>query len=827
MKKRISLLLLFISTFVVGQIKGTVTEKSGAPLPGVSIFIDGTYIGTSSNEKGNYFLQFSKPGTHTLVFQYLGFKTQKIKINAQTYPIIQNVVMTEEELSLEEVVINTKENLADQIIRKAIQARASNSERTAKFTADFYSRGLFKVKDLPKKILGQEIGDLDGMVDSTGSGIIYLSETVSKITFQKPEKLKETVIASKVSGNDNGYSYNTARATVYDFYENTIGFGTALISPISSEAFAYYRFKIAGSFMDESKQMVTKIQVISKRDSEPTFDGFIYIVDDSYAIYGVDLTTKGYRMKQEFIDNFTLKQQFSYNQANNLWSKNVQSLEFQAGAFGIKFNGKFNYVYTNYDFNTTIDKKTFGREMVTIEKESNKKDETFWNEFRPIPLTIEEQRDYVKKDSIYTVRNSKTYLDSVDRKNNKFKILKVLTGYSYRNSYENRTFSYDGFASPSSYSFNTVQGWVVNTGFGFYQSAKNEELGRDLSLRVNLNYGFAEDRLRFTGSFNRRFNRINYDALSIEGGVKVEQFNSAIPITNLVNMVSTLFFKNNFMKLYNKEFVSARFSRFVAPGLFGSLSSEWSQRSALQNNTDYTMIRNDDSYLSNNPLDPTNDALAFERHSLAKVSLGLRYNFGVKYISRPDSRLQVRDSDYPTLSLNYTQAFAGSESKYNFSKLSGGIFYNLNLENKGNFDLNLRAAKFYNAEDIAFVDFQHFNGNQTRVNDGGSYLNVFNLLPYYSASTNDSYFETHAEYNDAGFLINKVPLLNLLKVNLVLGAHQLAVPDRKPYQEFSVGLDKLGFGKFRQLRLDYVRSYQGGFIGDGVIFGLKFLDFVD
>jgi hypothetical protein len=281
------------------------------------------------------------------------------------------------------------------------------------------------------------------------------------------------------------------------------------------------------------------------------------------------------------------------------------------------------------------------------------------------------------------------------------------------------------------------------------------------------------------------------------------------------------------MKLYNKEFVSARFSRFLAPGLSGSLSSEWSQRSALQNNTDYTLIRNDDAYLSNNPLDPTNDALAFERHSLAKASLSLRYNFGVKYITRPDSRLQIRDSDYPTLSLNYTQAFAGSESKYNFSKLSASVFYSLDLKNKGNFDLNLKAAEFYNAEDIAFVDFQHFNGNQTRVNDGGSYLNVFNLLPYYSASTNDSYFEAHAEYNDAGFLINKVPLLNLLKVNLVLGAHQLAVPERKPYQEFSVGLDKLGFGKFRQLRLDYVRSYQDGFVGDGVIFGLKFLDFVD
>ena len=281
------------------------------------------------------------------------------------------------------------------------------------------------------------------------------------------------------------------------------------------------------------------------------------------------------------------------------------------------------------------------------------------------------------------------------------------------------------------------------------------------------------------------------------------------------------------MKLYNREFVSASFGRYLAPGFYASLRSEWSQRRALQNNTDYTLIKNDDAYLSNNPLNPTDDALAFERHSLAKVSLGMRYNFGVKYITRPDSRLQIRDSDYPTLFFNYLHAFAGSDSNFNYSQVSGRIFYDLNLENKGNFAVNLKGGKLFNAKNISFIDYQHFNGNQTNVNSGGRYLNVFNLLPYYDASTNDSYAEFHAEYDDAGYFINKIPLLNLLKTNLILGAHQLAVPDRKPYQEFSIGLDKLGIGKFRQLRLDYVRSYQGGFVGDGIIFGLKFLDFVD
>ena len=106
-------------------------------------------------------------------------------------------------------------------------------------------------------------------------------------------------------------------------------------------------------------------------------------------------------------------------------------------------------------------------------------------------------------------------------------------------------------------------------------------------------------------------------------------------------------------------------------------------------------------------------------------------------------------------------------------------------------------------------------------------MNVFNLMPYYTNSTNDAFLETHSEYDDKGFIINKIPLLNKLKSNLILGYHNLSVPNKNPYHEFSVGLDNLGFGKFKIFRLDYVRSYQNGFQTDGVIFGLKFLNILD
>lgn len=823
MKKITILLFLLFTAVVSAQIKGTVTDNDGVALPAVSIYIENTYNGTSSNEQGSYEINLKTAGTYTIIFQYLGYKTLKKTINASSFPLILNVKLAEENIDLAEVVINKKDNPADRVIRKAIAARKDNSDRTARFKADFYSRGIFKLKDAPKKIFGQEIGDMDGSLDSTGSGIIYLSETISKIMYEKPNNFKERIIASKISGNDNGYSYNSARGSAFDFYNNTVSLGAKMISPIADNAFSYYKYVLEGTFQDENNQMINKIKLVPKRDAEPVFEGYIYIVEDSWAIYGVDVDIKGYRAKQEFMNTMNLKQNFSYNTKSHIWSKNSQSLEFNAGAFGITFLGKFTHVFTNYEFPDEFSKKTFTNEILSFEDNANKKDSTFWNTARPVPLTIEENKDYIKKDSLQILRKSDKYLDSIDAKHNKFNILDLATGYSYRNSKKNYTLSYDGLIDFTSLSYNTVQGYNLNSGFSYTKF--NEENGKYTRIKSTFNYGFAEERLRVMGNFTHRFNTQNYATLTVSGGTTVSQFNEAEPISKLVNSVSTLFFKNNFMKLYNKEFARIAFGRDVANGVYLSAAIAYEQRKNLFNNTDFVIIKNNEAFTSNNPLAPSDFTTpTFDTHHLTKASIGTVINFGQKYISRPDSKLKLRNGKYPTLFFNVEKAFAATDKTYEYEQLSGRVFYSKVLGNKGTFATNIKGGKFFNAENISFIDYQHFNGNQTHVGTGFSYLNVFNLMPYYTNSTNDSYFELHAEHNFEGFIMNKIPLLNKLNTTLIVGFHNLSTPDRKPYQEFSVGLDRLGFGKFKIFRFDYVRSYQNGYQGDGVVFGLKFLD---
>ena len=388
------------------------------------------------------------------------------------------------------------------------------------------------------------------------------------------------------------------------------------------------------------------------------------------------------------------------------------------------------------------------------------------------------------------------------------------------------SFNYAGLMDLSSLTFNTVQGYNMSTGFSYYK--RNEDRGKRTEIRADINYGFSEDRIRATGRFYHQFNNQNYSNISILGGTKVEQFNSNEPISSFINTSSTLFFKSNYMKLYNLEFIRLNYGQDVANGININGKMEYVQRKPLFNTTDYTIIKNDIPYTSNNPLDE-NDNLnpGFEKHNLVKIVLNARINFGNKYYSRPDGKFNFRNEKYPTLFFGYEKGIAASDKKYEFEHLSTRVFYDINMGNKGNLALNLKSGKFFNANNIAFMDYKHFNGNQTHIGGTDRYLNVFNFMPYYTNSTNESYFEAHIEHNDRGFFTNKIPLINKLKSTLIIGFHQLAVPNRIPYTEYTIGLDNLGFGKFKLFRLDYIRSYQNGYIGDGVIFGLKILNALD
>jgi TonB-linked SusC/RagA family outer membrane protein len=81
-------------------IKGTVTDNTGSPLPGVSIIIKGTTTGTVTDSDGEYTIENVSSET-VLVFSFIGMETQEVTIANQT---LINVQLKTNAIGIEEVI---------------------------------------------------------------------------------------------------------------------------------------------------------------------------------------------------------------------------------------------------------------------------------------------------------------------------------------------------------------------------------------------------------------------------------------------------------------------------------------------------------------------------------------------------------------------------------------------------------------------------------------------------------------------------------------------------------------------------------------------------
>lgn len=122
-------------------VTGLITDKSGIPLPGVTVIVKGSLTGTVTNLKGEFSF-FIPPGPSNLVFSYVGMRSQEVSVSGRNY---FRIVMLEEAIGISEVVVigygsvrksdltgsvavvssDELTRYASQDISKAIQGRAS------------------------------------------------------------------------------------------------------------------------------------------------------------------------------------------------------------------------------------------------------------------------------------------------------------------------------------------------------------------------------------------------------------------------------------------------------------------------------------------------------------------------------------------------------------------------------------------------------------------------------------------------------------------------------------------------------------------------------
>lgn len=824
LQKTIYLLLLTFSfVSIYGQISGNVKNEAGDNLKNVNIYLSDTFRGTTTNQDGDFLLKTPKGDNLELVVKYLGYETQRIEVDTDNLPIVLDIVLKEKVENLDEVMIQPGENPAIAIIENAIKNRKKNLARLQSYKADFYSKGLWEVKDVPEKILGQEVGDMGGVLDSTRSGILYLSETFSKIAYRAPNNFKEKITASKISGDDNGFSFNSARSFNFTFYNNTTEIGADMVSPIANFAFNYYDYKLEDVFYEKGIA-INKIKVIPKRVNDNAYSGYIYITDEAGEIYGVDLNVDGKTLNVSFVKEVNIKFNFKYSPSYNFWVNISKNINFSFKILGIKGSGYFVGNYNDYNFEPNFKDNFFNAETTSFTDDANKRDSLFWKNNRPVELTTKEENDYVVKDSIQKVRSSKTYKDSIDQKNNKFKWTDVLTGYSHQNSITKNYWGFKGLGLTGIH-FNTVQGFNFSTGFYYQNRDSIQPQSKNWRIDIDASYGRADERLRFNGSFRKKFNNFSRPVLSLSGGVKLEQINRSEPISISVADVAAAVYEENFLKLYEKRYASIYYKQEIFNGLRWQTQLTFQERKALTNRRNKHVFGYDrGGFTSNNPLALDDfGSILFPKHTNFELSGNFRYRFNQTYRTTPNGKFNYFDRENPQVSLSYRTGLGASEDGLNYALFKSNITQEIGLSNKGSFIYSLNAGIFLNGDDINFLDFQHFNGNETIIADGTRYMDQFHLLPYYARSTNEDFAHFHAEQNFEGYIMNKIPLLKALNSELVIGGKTLLTNGRRPYSEISIGLDNLGFGIARFFRVDYVRNFQAGSDDHGVMVGISIL----
>jgi len=827
------LLFFVISTSKAGGIKGRISNKTGDALPYAGIVVKASGDGTIANDEGLY--EFALPaGTYEIIFQYLGFKTLTKSVVVGNEFQELNIVLEEQALNLNEVKVdNKREDPAYTIMRKAIAKARFHQLQVRAYTAKVYSRSTA----LPTKIpyLVERRLKKEGVQE----GKAIINESVAEIQYRRPNNFKQHIISTRNSLDNSIPSPN--EYILASLYSPEIA-GT--ISPLSPKSFSYYKFEYEGYFEDRG-QIINKIKVIPRAYGEGIFRGSLYIIDERWAIHSYDLetTTSGLDISAKQIFNpiqdvwLPVNQQFrikgsylgfagefkylvslTYQKmdvdpglkeeivvkdpkvdaevSENVRKKNLEKMIKDQKAFSTKNLRKFT---KEYDKDLKKERKNKGEDTRIVREDSivvdtmaNKRDTTYWENLRPIPLTNSEVQSYAMQDSIRVIKEAQKINSRPDSTN--FKIQHILVGNTY--SFKNRNFL--RIESPFlAFYYNTVEGYALNLAAEYQKRWGKSSY---FTIRPYARYTFGRD--KFNGNIQANVGNKNSNFL-ITAGEMVNQINRDNPITPFGNTVSTLIFERNRAKLYQSKFLKTEYSiRNISDVLSFNTSLEYEQRQEVfdMENIKSFIDWPKRSFQPNRPLNDELKSTGFPDHDALVFQISADIRPWRRYLVRNGEKRYLR-SKKPAFSILYKTGlgFAG-DVDYDF--LQGGIRQSIDLGPRNTVSYSVKGGGFLSKKEMYFPDFRHFMGNESFFRLGDP-LTQFRSLPYYEHSTQQWFVEGHALWSMQRFLITQFPVFRLRGLKETVQVHYLFSPTSRHYGELVYGLDHI----LRFFRIETVAQF--------------------
>lgn len=865
MQKLAFLFLITVFSFLnlsAQGVQGTIKNQDGEPLQYATIFVKETGSGSIANERGYYELRLA-PGNYTLVFQFLGHQTHIEKVAIGELFRDLDIELNEQTLNLKTIEIyEGREDPAYTVMRKAIAKASFHRQQLDSYEAMVYIKGSGRLKKSPfflRKRLAKE------GIDSNAA---FVTESVSQIKYTRPNQFEEKVISIRTVGENNSTSPN-----MYingSFYEPKLA---DAISPLSPKAFAYYKFHLEGFFTDRGYG-INKIKVTPRSRGEDVFEGYIYIVEDQWSIYRLDLLT------YKFGIGFNISQVYAPIQ-DEVWLPVSHTFNVDDKILGFAF--EFTYLATvndykieinpdlNYDFEVIdekvekevaaeakaalkerqfeeieeklssgkdITRKDLRKMIKEYEKEERKqqdepevivsnkfevdssaydRDSLYWTEIRPVPLSSFEVKGYEIQDSLAKVESMENNeQDSIinsqakRKKGKNFGPLDLIVGYTHKLD-DKHYFTHGSFLDKIQ--FNPVEGFNIYNKFSYVYQGDNR-----FSVNLFPRYAFARKKLTGKGELNFGYGpRKAKNSISLEGGRYISQYNEDNPISYLFNTILNLLGERNYIRLYEKDYAKLSLGQKLSTNTSFRASAEWAKRYTLFNSTTQTWFNRDDLlYDSNIPENNEVDLPVSDAEKAMVLSVGIHTRPWQKYRIWNDQKIPIRGSS-PAFSLFYKKGIKGiANSVSNFDLIDFTYKHGFDIGVRGKVDLKVNAGIFLNKDYVGFADFKHFQGNRIALVTADP-VGSFRLLDYYRYSTQDKYLSTHVHYQFRKLLFTQIPEVWLLGIKENVFVNYLATPSSQNYFELGYSLDNI----FGILRLEAAFSFQDGKYQDfGVLIGV-------
>ncbi len=444
-------------------LRGKITNESGDPVPYSTVYVVELKQGTTANTKGDYELKLP-PGKHLVSFQSLGYSPVFHDITIGEETITRNVTLPFQFYEIPEVRISASgEDPAYDIMRRAIGMAPYYLNYVSSWKAEVYIRGNIVFRKIPKLVQRSVRMDYGANTPSgtvpVREGDIYMMESYNEVEFTAPDNYLQKVISVNSTFPDQGDNITPMDIIKASFYQPVIA--DIAISPLSPEAFSYYRFRYLGASL-QGELTVFKIQVTPRMKSQQLFEGSIYILEDLWCLHSLNLSNNNIAGKISIEQLYIPVERDMWMPVSLKFDMEVSILGFKADAgYGssmkysavtlnqsLKKPGKDSEsaVSTAYTTDDMKDRKISGqqekierilekdeltnRDMVAmarlmnreargkgadtarkdleirdkttriIEKDAGRKDSTFWAEIRPVPLSDAEARSIRIRDSI-------------------------------------------------------------------------------------------------------------------------------------------------------------------------------------------------------------------------------------------------------------------------------------------------------------------------------------------------------------------------------------------------------------------------------------------